>query len=69
MKNVLIIDAQPLYSDALATLVNNVMNTADVKQSTSSAEVMDLVRNQRIDLIILDVVVGDRDGMRLAKIF
>ena len=67
MKNVLIIDAQPLYSEALATLVNNVVNTADVKQSTSSAEVMDLVRNQRIDLIILDVVVGDRDGMRLAK--
>ncbi len=67
MKNVLIIDAQPLYSEALASLVNNALNTAEVTQSTSSAEVMDLVRNQRIDLIILDVVIGDRDGLRLAK--
>lgn len=67
MKNVLIIDAQPLYSEALAGLVNDVIEAADVKQSTSSAEVMELVRNQRIDLIILDVVIGDRDGMRLAK--
>ncbi|MGY0614677.1 response regulator [Vibrio sp. FJH11] len=67
MKNVLIIDAQPLYSEALASLVKSVMDNADVKQSTNSSEVMDLVRNQRIDLIILDVVIGDRDGMRLAK--
>ncbi|MCA0936354.1 response regulator transcription factor [Vibrio alginolyticus] len=67
MKNVLIIDAQPLYSEALAALVNDVIDAADVKQSTSSSEIMELVRNQRIDLIILDVVVGDRDGMRLAK--
>lgn len=67
MKNVLIIDAQPLYSEALAALVKDVMDAADVKQSTSSSEIMELVRNQRIDLIMLDVVVGDRDGMRLAK--
>lgn len=67
MKNVLIIDAQPLYSEALASLVKSVMDNADVTQSTNSSEVMDLVRNQRIDLIILDVVIGDRDGMRLAK--
>jgi two-component system response regulator FimZ (fimbrial Z protein) len=67
VKNVLIIDAQPLYSEALASLVTSVMNNADVKQSTNSSEVLDLVRNQRIDLIILDVVIGDRDGMRLAK--
>lgn len=67
VKNVLIIDAQPLYSEALASLVKSVMDNADVTQSTNSSEVMDLVRNQRIDLIILDVVIGDRDGMRLAK--
>ncbi|MGP8306898.1 response regulator [Vibrio sp. YIC-376] len=67
MKNVLIIDAQPLYSEALASLVNSVMNNADVTQSTNGSEVMELVRNQRIDLIILDVVIGNRDGMRLAK--
>ncbi|MCF7497068.1 response regulator transcription factor [Vibrio sp. L5-1] len=67
MKNVLIVDSQPLYSEALANLVIDVINTVDVQQLTSCAKVMELVRNQSIDLIILDVVIGDRDGMRLAK--
>ncbi|MFA0425860.1 response regulator, partial [Vibrio sp. 10N.222.54.A1] len=67
MKNVLIVDSQPLYSEALANLVIDVINTVDVQQLTSCAKVMALVRNQSIDLIILDVVIGDRDGMRLAK--
>ncbi|CAM2786927.1 response regulator transcription factor [Vibrio mytili] len=67
MNNVLIIDAQPLYSEALATLIKTALNVANVHQSTNCAEVMDFVRNQRIDLILLDVVIGDRDGMRLAK--
>lgn len=67
LNNVLIIDAQPLYSEALASLVESVINAAEVIQTTDSAEVMDLVRGQKIDLIILDVVLGDRDGMRLAK--
>lgn len=67
MKNILIIDAQPLYSDALATLVEDAFPSVSVKQSTNGSEIMGLVRNQSVDLIILDVVVGDRDGMSLAK--
>ena len=67
LNNVLIIDDQPLYSEALTSLVESVINTAEVIQSKDSAEGMDLVRSTKIDFIILDVVRGDRDGMRLAK--
>lgn len=67
MESVLIIDAQPLYSEALADLAKNVINTANVTQSTNCQEIMSLVLTQSIDLIILDVVVGDRDGLQLAK--
>lgn len=67
MNNVLIIDDQPLYSEALASLVQNAFQTVNVVESTDSAEVMELIRNQPVDLVILDVVLGDRDGMRLAK--
>ncbi|MGD1451636.1 response regulator [Vibrio harveyi] len=67
MNNVLIIDDQPLYSEALASLVHNAFQTVNVVESTDSAEVMELIRNQPVDLVILDVVLGDRDGMRLAK--
>jgi two-component system response regulator FimZ (fimbrial Z protein) len=67
MNNVLIIDDQPLYSEALASLVQSAFKSVNVVESTDSAEVMELIRNQPIDLVILDVVLGDRDGMRLAK--
>ncbi|CAH1597853.1 response regulator transcription factor [Vibrio jasicida] len=67
MNSVLIIDDQPLYSEALASLVQNAFKSVNVVESTDSAEVMELIRNQPIDLVILDVVLGDRDGMRLAK--
>ncbi|UTZ29094.1 response regulator transcription factor [Vibrio campbellii] len=67
MNNVLIIDDQPLYSEALASLVQTAFQSVNVVESTDSAEVIDIVRNQPVDLVILDVVLGDRDGMRLAK--
>ncbi|CAH1526913.1 MULTISPECIES: response regulator transcription factor [Vibrio] len=67
MNSVLIIDDQPLYSEALASLVQSAFKSVNVVESTDSAEVMELIRNQPIDLVILDVVLGDRDGMRLAK--
>ncbi|MEF1330139.1 response regulator transcription factor [Vibrio sp. M260121] len=67
MNNVLIIDDQPLYSEALASLVQTAFQYVNVVESTDSAEVMGIIRNQPVDLVILDVVLGDRDGMRLAK--
>ena len=67
MNSVLIIDDQPLYSEALASLVQSAFKSVNVVESTDSAEVMEFIRNQPIDLVILDVVLGDRDGMRLAK--
>lgn len=67
MKNILIIDAQPLYSEALAQLVKNSINAAKVIQSTDVPEIMRLVRLEMIHLIILDVVIGHRDGMCLAR--
>lgn len=67
MNNVLIIDDQPLYSEALASLVQTAFQSVNVVESTDSAEVMEIIRNQPVDLVVLDVVLGDRDGMRLAK--
>lgn len=67
MNNALIIDSQPLYSEALSSLIKIAFPYADVTESTNITNIMDLVRNKPIDLVILDVVVGDRDGLRLAK--
>ncbi|MFN1649110.1 response regulator [Vibrio rotiferianus] len=67
MNNALIIDDQPLYSEALTSLVQQAFQTVNIVESTDSAQIMELIRKQHIDLVILDVVIGDRDGMRLAK--
>ncbi|MFN1580475.1 LuxR C-terminal-related transcriptional regulator [Vibrio rotiferianus] len=67
MNNALIIDNQPLYSEALSSLIKTAFPYANVMETTDPVDIMDLVRNKPIDLVILDVVVGERDGLRLAK--
>ncbi|USD52575.1 response regulator transcription factor [Vibrio sp. SCSIO 43153] len=67
MNNALIIDNQPLYSEALSSLIKTAFPYAHVMETTDPVDIMDLVRNKPIDLVILDVVVGDRDGLRLAE--
>lgn len=67
MNNALVIDNQPLYSEALSSLIKTAFPYANVMETTDPVDIMDLVRNKPIDLVILDVVVGDRDGLRLAK--
>ena len=66
MNNALVIDNQPLYSEALASLVKTAFQPSNVLESTDSSEIMEIIRNQAVDLVILDVVLGGKDGMRLA---
>ena len=67
-QNVLIIDEQPLYREALAELIMNSLNVADLYKTTDTDKVLKLVKSQSIDLIVLDVPLANNDGMNLAKI-
>ncbi|MCF7493702.1 response regulator transcription factor [Vibrio sp. L5-1] len=67
-QNVLIIDEQPLYREALAELIMDSLNVEDLYKTTDTDKVLKLVKNQSIDLIILDVTLTNNDGMNLAKI-
>ncbi|KPL95736.1 response regulator transcription factor [Vibrio splendidus] len=67
-QNVLIIDEQPLYREALAELIMDSLNVEDLYKTTVTDKVLKLVKNQSIDLIILDVTLTNNDGMNLAKI-
>lgn len=67
-QNVLIIDEQPLYREALAELIMDSLNVADLYKTTDTDKILKLVKSQSIDLIVLDVTLANNDGMNLAKI-
>ncbi|WP_373953622.1 response regulator [Vibrio pomeroyi] len=67
-QNVLIIDEQPLYREALAELVMDSLEVDDLHKTTDTETILKLVKNQSIDLIVLDVALVNNDGMNLAKI-
>lgn len=67
-QNVLIIDEQPLYREALAELIMDSLNVEDLYKTTDTDKVLKLVKSQSIDLIVLDVTLTNNDGMNLAKV-
>ncbi|WP_286300507.1 response regulator transcription factor [Vibrio apostichopi] len=67
-QNVLIIDEQPLYREALAELIMDSLNVEDLYKTTDTDKILKLVKSQSIDLIVLDVTLANNDGMNLAKI-
>ncbi|MCF7507251.1 response regulator transcription factor [Vibrio sp. L3-7] len=67
-QNVLIIDEQPLYREALAELIMDSLNVEDLYKTTDTDKVLKLVKSQSIDLIVIDVTLTNNDGMNLAKI-
>ncbi|MFA0015903.1 response regulator [Vibrio lentus] len=67
-QNVLIIDEQPLYREALAELIMDSLNVEDLYKTTDTDKILKLVNSQSIDLIVLDVTLANNDGMNLAKI-
>lgn len=67
-QNVLIIDEQPLYREALAELVMDALEVEDLHKTTDTDRILKLAKSQSIDLIVLDVTLANNDGMNLAKI-
>lgn len=67
-QNVLIIDEQPLYREALAELVMDSLEVDDLHKTTDTETILKLVKSQSINLIVLDVTLANNDGMNLAKI-
>lgn len=67
-QTVLIVDEQPLYREALSELITNSLDVEEVHKTTETEHILNLVKSQRIDLIVLDVTLFDSDGVNLAKI-
>ncbi|EJE8556872.1 response regulator transcription factor [Vibrio vulnificus] len=66
-EKVLIIDSQPLYARALSSLVQEVIDPLEVTVTTNTKQILDSVREENVELIIMDVSIEGRDGISLAK--
>ncbi|EOB2812236.1 LuxR C-terminal-related transcriptional regulator [Vibrio vulnificus] len=67
VEKVLIIDSQPLYARALSSLAKEVINPLEVTITTNTKQILDCVREENVELIIMDVLIEGRDGISLAK--
>lgn len=63
----LVIDSQPLMRDALEQLVLESLPKAQVFQTNSAIFGVQMVRNQHIDLVILDVSLENSDGFEFVR--
>ena len=63
--NILIIDDERDQAEAIAESLRNVGYTCST--AVSGNKVVDIIRRDRIDVVITDLVMHDIDGMKILK--
>jgi DNA-binding NarL/FixJ family response regulator len=64
---ILIVDDHPLFQEALRELINREPGWSVCGKTTDPAEAMRLVEETRPDLVIVDISLGDSNGIDLIK--
>lgn len=59
----LILDKQPIIRRALASMLNGITVNTEIFQSDSIKDAHRILRGQSIDMIILDIVLNDGNGL------
>ncbi len=67
MLRVLIADEHPVVRDGLKRMLDEQSQQVIYGEARSSEETLDLARKEPWDLLILDLIIGDRSGMVLLK--
>lgn len=65
--NVVVVDDHPIMAQALAELLGSQPNIKVVKTLSSGRGLLDFFEKGRADLILLDLRLGDADGIELIK--
>ncbi len=63
---ILIADTQPIYREGLSAAISQRMDINEILFARTQAEVLSALRNHAIDLIVMDVVLQDCNGLQLA---
>jgi DNA-binding NarL/FixJ family response regulator len=62
---ILIVDDHPLFRNAINQLLTNAFGQVEVSEAGDAQEALRLVRNQPVDMAILDIRLPDRSGTEL----
>jgi DNA-binding NarL/FixJ family response regulator len=64
---IMIVDDHPLFSKGLMSLIASQPQYSVIGEAKNSAGALDLLREKKPDLAIVDLKLGDEDGMELIK--
>jgi DNA-binding NarL/FixJ family response regulator len=64
---IMIVDDHPLFSKGLMSLIASQPLYSVIGEAKNSAEALELLREKKPDLAIVDLKLGDEDGMELIK--
>ncbi|MGD8117973.1 LuxR C-terminal-related transcriptional regulator [Vibrio sp. TRT 29B02] len=65
--NFLLIDAQPLFQKALESLIRTIYPNCTVYKESCAAKSSQVIRNKRIETVILDTEISNGSGIDYAK--
>lgn len=62
-----VVDDQPLYRQMLASLLRGVPGVRSVVEASSAAEARRRIRPAEVDVAVIDIELGDGDGIELGR--
>src|ERR671930_24930 len=67
MKRILIVDDHEVVRDGVKRILDKPPGAASFGEASTAAEALNLVREQDWDVVLLDLSLGDRDGLEVLK--
>ena len=64
---VLLVDDHPIIRQGLAALINATTDLLVCGEASSAAEALEAIRNSEPDMVVVDISLGDRNGVELIK--
>jgi len=64
---ILVVDDHPIVCDGLAGLINQEADLVVVAKAGNAAESIKAIKNQRVDLAIIDMLLKDTTGVQVTK--
>src|SRR5579883_2258533 len=66
-KRVLIVDDHPMMRQGLAQLIDNEPDLKVCAQADTAGQALDVAVGQKLDLVLLDISLPDKNGLELIK--
>ncbi len=64
---IILVEDHPIFRKGLAQLINNEKSMEVVGEAEDSVEALRIIKNEKPDLVIIDITLKDRNGIELIK--